>query len=123
MPDERAAAILAANTDLTKAEIAVLSTPEAWRIIYSLRTPKTPDHRLEVCFTGFGASRRGELEELASAKSFKVVTAVTKQLAFLIGGENAGPAKLAKAAAQGVQVLTAEQFVKLAEHGEVPQTA
>lgn len=118
MPDERITAILSSKTDMTKEEISTLTTNEAWAIIYSLR--KAPDSRLEICFTGFLASQKQELEDLASAKNFKVVTAVTKHLAFLVGGENAGPAKLAKAAEQGVQVLTGTQFVSLAEHGLVP---
>lgn len=119
MPSERATNILLSKTDMSAEKIAPLTDTEAWNIIYSLR--KAPDLRLEVCFTGFGASKKRELEGLATTKNFKVVTAVTKHLAFLVGGENAGPAKLAKAAEQGVQVLTTEQFFSLAEHGVVPE--
>lgn len=64
-----------------------------------------------------------ELTTLAGESRLEVVGSVTKNLAFLCAGENAGPAKLAKATEQGVVVLNREQFEHLLETGEIPNTA
>ncbi|ELR63106.1 hypothetical protein C942_04120 [Photobacterium marinum] len=94
---------------------------EAWRIIYSTRAKKVEDNRLQVCFTGFGTTEKQKLIDLAINKNFNVVKSVTKKLDFLVGGINAGPKKIEKAELQGVQFLTSEQFVVLAETGEITE--
>jgi len=114
--------ILLSKTDLSESEIAELSDGQAWKIIYSLRNEKVQDSRLHVCFTGFGVSEKLELSNLAQGKNMNVAKSVTKKLDFLVGGENAGPVKLAKAEAQGAQIMTKQQFFKLVETGELPET-
>jgi BRCT domain type II-containing protein len=47
------------------------------------------------------------------------VGSVTRNLAFLCAGENAGPKKLQKANEQGVYILSKDQFVHLIETGEI----
>jgi len=120
MPDPKPTAILLSKTDLSAEEIAPLSNAEAWQLIYSLRERKAKDERLQVCFTGLGTTQKKELAALANQSGFRIVASVTKGLDYLIGGENAGPKKIEKAEAQGVQYLTKEQFLDLVETGELP---
>jgi len=112
--------ILKSKSDLSSEEIEVLSDAEAWKIIYSIRTVKAKDSRLQVCFTGFGTSKKSELVDYANDNKFKVVASVTKKLDYLIGGENAGPKKIEKAELQGVQFLNEDQFINLVKTGELP---
>lgn len=122
MASEKPTMILLSKSDMSKEDIDALSDAEAWRLIYSIRTVKAKDNRLQVCFTGFGASKKEELINLAHDNRFKVMASVTKKLDYLVGGENAGPKKIEKAEAQGVQFLNEQQFVNLVETGEVPST-
>jgi NAD-dependent DNA ligase len=120
MASEKPTMILLSKSDMSKEEISELSDLEAWKLIYSIRTVKAKDTRLQVCFTGFGISEKQELIDLANANNFKVVSSVTKKLDFLCGGENAGPKKIEKAEAQGVQFLNKGQFIQLIKTGEIP---
>ena len=120
MASEKPRLILLSKTDMSSEEISALTDAEAWKIIYSIRTTKARDNRLQVCFTGFGASKKQELADLAGRYNFKVVTSVTVSLDFLCGGENAGPKKIEKAEAQGVQFLSEHQFKSMLETGEIP---
>ncbi|MEM7183562.1 MAG: BRCT domain-containing protein [Spirochaetota bacterium] len=81
---------------------------------------KEKDERLQVCFTGFGATKKLELESFADSKNIKVVKSVTKNLDFLCAGDNADYKKLEKAEAQGVQVLSEKQFQSMLTTGEIP---
>ncbi len=119
MASEKPTMILQSKSDMDNEEIAALSDADAWRLIYSIRTVKAKDNRLQVCFTGFGMSKKEELKNLAHDNRFKVMGSVTKKLDYLVGGENSGPKKIAKAESQGIQFLTEEQFIKLVETGEV----
>ncbi|MEE9614032.1 MAG: BRCT domain-containing protein [Thermodesulfobacteriota bacterium] len=120
MASDRPTMILLSKSDMSKEEISALSDAEAWRLIYSIPSIKVKDKRLQVCFTGFGTSKRQELTDLARNNNFRVVSSVTKNLDFLCGDENAGPKKIEKAEAQGVQFLDESQFICLIETGEVP---
>lgn len=122
MASEKPTMILLSKTDMSKEEVSSLTDGEAWKIIYSLRSAKAKDTRLQVCFTGFGTSKKKELIDLANSKNFKVVSSVTKKLDFLCGGENAGPQKIIKAEEQGVQYLVEAEFIHLLETGEIPIT-
>lgn len=122
MPSQKLVSILLSRTDLTMEDVVKLGDAEAWAIIYSMRERKEKDDSLEVCFTGFGASKKEELTALASSNNFRVVTSVTKRLDFLCVGENAGPKKVEKAVAQGVECLTEDQFRRLAATGELPRS-
>lgn len=120
MASDKPTMILRSKSDLSSEEIEVLSDAEAWKLIYSIRTVKAKDNRLQVCFTGFGTSKKEELTNLAHDNRFKVVASVTKKLDYLVGGENAGPKKIEKAESQGVQFLNEVQFTHLVETGEAP---
>ncbi|ALS99315.1 BRCT domain-containing protein [Lacimicrobium alkaliphilum] len=120
MASEKPTMILKSKSDLSSEKIAALTDAEAWKMIYSMRTKKAKDNRLQVCFTGFGVSKKNELTDLANDNRFKVVASVTQKLDYLVGGENAGPKKIEKAEAQGVQFLREEQFIHFVETGEVP---
>lgn len=120
MPSEKATMILQSKSDMSKDQIAELSDSEAWCLIYSIRTTKAKDNRLQICFTGFGASKKAELANLALDQKFNVVSSVTQKLDYLCVGENAGPKKLEKAIQQGVQILSENEFLNLIETGEVP---
>lgn len=120
MASEKLTMILKSRSDLGDDEIAALTDVEAWKLIYSIRTTKAKDSRLQVCFTGFGTSKKEELTNLAHDNRFKVGASVTQKLDYLVGGENAGPKKIEKAESQGVQFLSEEQFINLVETGQVP---
>lgn len=119
MASKKPMMILLSKTDMHKDEISALSDAEAWRLIYSIRSAKAKDDRLQICFTGFGVSKKKELTDIAKINNFKVVSSVTKTLDYLCGGENAGPKKIEKAETQGVQFLDESQFVHLIETGEI----
>ena len=120
MASDKPTMILLSKSDMSKDEISSLSDAEAWKIIYSIRSSKAKDDRIQICFTGFGVSKKQELIEISNKNNFKVVSSVTKKLDYLCGGENAGPKKIEKAEAQGVQFLTESQFLQLVETGEIP---
>ena len=65
MASEKPTMILLSKSDMSKEQISTLSDAEAWKIIYSIRTVKAKDARLQVCFTGFGTSKKQELIDLA----------------------------------------------------------
>ena len=95
-----------------------MSETERWDWDYANAAPRK-DKLMQVCFTGFSAPEKAELVGLAQEHKLVVATSVTKDLAFLCTGENAGPAKLAEATAQGVALLTRSQFEHLLATGEV----
>lgn len=121
MASEKPTMILKSKTDIPIDDIDKLSDSEAWKIIYSIRKAKEKDDRLQVCFTGFGPTKKAELKLIAEENKFKVVGSITKSLDFLVAGDNAGPVKIRKAESQGVQFLSEEQFINLVETGEVPE--
>ncbi len=120
MPDQKATMILGAKTDMNQESISKLSNTEAWAIIYSLRQKKAKDKRLQICFTGVGDSKKAEYTAVASQRGFKVVAKVTKELDYLCAGGTPGPKKMEQALAQGVQLLTEQQFHHLLATGEIP---
>jgi NAD-dependent DNA ligase len=119
MPSERLTRILLAKSHWSKEEIANLSDSEGWAWVYANASPKR-EKLPEICFTGFSATEKTELVTLATSAHLRVVQTVNQSLSYLCAGENAGPAKLAKATAQGVVVLTRQQFEALLETGETP---
>lgn len=120
MVSEKLRKALLSKTDLTNLQIDALSEAQGWAVIYGKananRRPK--DDRHQVCFTGFGATDRDTLGALAESSHLNVVTSVTKDLHFLVAGENAGPAKLEKARQQGARVMSKAEFVAMLETGE-----
>jgi hypothetical protein len=75
-------------------EMDDMSDKEGWDWIYASRPPKQGHDLPEICFTGFGASRKTDLQAIAKAKGFKCVTRVTKGLAFLCSSDDPGPTKI-----------------------------
>lgn len=120
MASEKVTRILRAKSPFSPKEIAAMSDAQGWDWIYANAKPRK-EKLSQVCFTGFSAGEKAELTSLALSANLEVVASVTKSLAFLCAGENAGPAKLEKAATQGNHILTREQFLHLLETGEVPQ--
>lgn len=113
--------ILLSKTDLSEVEIDQLTESQGWSIVYSISRgeKKEKDARFQVCFTGFGASEKEKLKILAEENHLKVVDSVTKSLQYLVGGENAGPAKLKKARDQGTTVLDKAGFIRFLDTGEI----
>lgn len=118
MPSEKLTRILKAKSPFSSEQIAEMSEAEGWRWVYSNAAPRK-DRLMQVCFTGFSATEKHELVVLAKEHRLAVATSVTKDLAFLCTGSNAGPSKLAKAAEQGVTLLTRAQFEHLLATGEI----
>jgi NAD-dependent DNA ligase len=118
MPSEKLTRILKAKSSFSAAKIEAMSNSEGWDWVYSNAKPKK-EKLTQVCFTGFSVAEKTELTALANESKLEVVGSVTKNLAFLCAGENAGPAKLAKAREQGTEIFTREQFEHLLETGEI----
>lgn len=91
---------------------AVLTEP------YVAPPPKI-DTRPEILFTGFAKAQRAELEALAEEKGMRVRKEVTKNLAFLCCGSNAGPRKVESARAKGCFILSDDALMGLFETGEL----
>lgn len=126
MASERVRRILIAqDAPFSEPELEEMSDAEGWGWIYgtSRFDDSRTDRRRQVCFTGFRAGRREQLEELAESNGLRPVGSVTKRLALLCAGSNAGPSKLAKAADQGVQVVGEDEFLAHLEEwqGPVPE--
>ena len=95
------------------ADVAKLSEAEAWRIVYDLPKPEArADAPAHVCFTGFSPTEKAELAERARRANMHVAKSVTKRLTMLVCGDNAGPAKMERAAAQGVAVVGVGEFLQ-----------
>ncbi len=118
MPSEKLTRILKAKSPFSSELIAAMSETEGWDWVYSNAAPRK-EKLMQVCFTGFSALEKEELIALAKEHRLTVATSVTKDLAFLCTGANAGPAKIAKSKEQGVTLLTRRQFEYLLETGEV----
>ena len=120
MPSEKLTRILKAKSPFSSEQIALMSDGEGWHWVYTNAKPKK-ERLNQICFTGFSAPEKDGLSSLATASRLEVVTSVTKKLAFLCAGENAGSSKLAKAIEQGVHILSRDQFDHLLETGEIIQ--
>lgn len=118
MASDRVTRILKSKSPFTAEQIAEMSDVQGWDWIYANAKPRK-EKLTQVCFTGFSAIEKSELTELAEAANLQVVTSVTKALAFLCVGENAGPAKLQKAKEQGNHIMSREQFLHLLDTGEM----
>ncbi len=119
MPSEKLARILKAKSPFSSEQISALTDAQGWDWVYANANPRK-EKLSEVCFTGFSQTEKAELASLAKNARLRVTTTVTKTLSFLCVGENAGPAKLEKAQAQGAIVMTRVQFESLLETGEIP---
>ncbi|MCG9790659.1 hypothetical protein L1D61_26375 [Vibrio mediterranei] len=75
---------------------------------------------LEVCFSGFNADNRKLLESRAREVGMLVRTRVTTNLHVLVAGKRVGPAKQMQAVALGAFILNEDQFLLLAQNGELP---
>lgn len=71
----------------------------------------------QILFTGFKASDRAALEELAAANGLQVVKTPTKKLAFLCAGYNAGWTKVKAAVEKGAFILSEAQLIAMFETG------
>lgn len=121
MPSEKLTRILRAKSPFTSQEIAEMAEADGWAWVYANASPRK-ERLPSVCFTGFGQGEKEELANLACAASFRVVSGVSKALSFLCAGDNAGPAKLAKAKEAGIVVLNRSEFLNLLDTGEIPTT-
>lgn len=86
-----------------------------------IKQTKQKSHKLEICFTGFKHDEKLKLELLAEKNGFKVRTAVSKNLDFLVCGVNAGPSKIAQALERGIPYFSEDEFMVMLETGEIPQ--
>jgi NAD-dependent DNA ligase len=108
-------AILRHNArELSREDIEKMSWDVARAYYYAhkekWRANRPRDTRQSVCFTGFTASEKDALVKIAESRTLRVVQSVTTELHFLVCGANAGPKKLEKATAQGVAIMSEEDF-------------
>jgi NAD-dependent DNA ligase len=122
MASEKVTAILKSKTDLSDEQIAGISDGDAWKMVYSLRPPQTQQKNKikQICFTGFSPSDKERLRQIAIGQGLDVVSSVTRFLAFLVTGTNAGPAKCKLAKEQDVVIMNEEQFTIFLAEGEIP---
>jgi DNA ligase (NAD+) len=118
MANERVTRILRSKSKFSPEQISEMSDAQGWDWIYANAKPRK-EKLSQICFTGFSITEKEELSALARSTNLEVVGSVTKSLAFLCAGENAGPAKLKKAIDQGNSILTKDQFIQLIETGEI----
>jgi NAD-dependent DNA ligase len=117
MPSEKLTRILKARSPFLAEQIESMTDSEGWAWVYLQASPrKLPS----VCFTGFSQADKDALSALAIDAHLRVVSGVSSSLSFLCAGENAGPAKLAKAKDLGVLVMDRAQFMSFLETGEIP---
>ncbi|TAG48800.1 MAG: hypothetical protein EAZ30_06500 [Betaproteobacteria bacterium] len=109
---------LRSKTNLSADEIASIATADGWTLIYAASSNRRVD-RVEICFTGFTASERDELEDIAAGAGMTVVQQVNKNLAYLCVGEKPGPAKVERAKELRKRVISADKFLVLVELGEL----
>lgn len=76
----------------------------------------------EICFTGFNADERDELETLGESLGLLIKKNVTKNLHILCIGNNAGPCKVSKAEDVGAVILDKSQLIHFVETGELPES-
>ena len=89
MPSEKLARILKAKSPYTSEEIEAMSDIDGWNWVYA-NTKKNVEKLSQICFTGFNAKEKTILTTIATESKLEVVPSVTKNLAFLCAGENAG---------------------------------
>lgn len=83
------------------------------------RPPEKTERPFEICFTGFDVPERPYLEALATECKMLVRTRVTKNLDFLVTGDEPGPVKLKEATDKGVIILDTEGFFRMIQTGEI----
>lgn len=85
------------------------------------KAPSNHADKAEIAFTGFSKVDRDRLERQAADAGLSIKKDVTKRLAYLCCGPNAGPTKTAKARDNGALALTEQQFIALISTGELPE--
>lgn len=98
MPSDKLTRVLLAKSPFSREQIGQLSEAEGWSWVYANSSPKREKVPV-ICFTGFSTSEKARLSAVAESAHMHVTHAVTQSLSFLCTGDNAGPAKLAKAKA------------------------
>lgn len=114
--------VLRANTKMSAEQIDSLSDREAWQHVYRLKETRKNTAKMQVCFTGLELDVKESLIAQAEANRFRVMKSITKNLDILVCGEAPGPVKLSQAKSQGVNILSVEEFDRLIETGQVPDS-
>lgn len=112
------ASILRAQHGLKAADLALMTEPEGWAVVYSQRQMRDPQ-TFTICFTGFDPAQKDLLTEVAEAVGMQVVTKVNKCLSALCAGADAGPVKLKRASEFQIPVISKDQFDMLIRDGEL----
>ena len=120
MASAKLARILESKTDLTSAQIENISDFDGWKLVYAPK-PNRPPGPITICFTGFGATESVRLEKMAMRAGLTKRDGVSPILDYLCAGPNAGPRKMAKAHNYGIRVITVDEFMLIAENGELPE--
>ncbi|WP_404389927.1 BRCT domain-containing protein [Pseudoalteromonas phenolica] len=108
--------------ELNDFELETLDLEEFNLRLYHAQIVTPKERQLSICFTGFKAAIKKELETLATNNNLHVAKSVVQDLSFLCCGQNAGPKKIEKARVLGSIILTNEQFRHLVETGEIPES-
>ena len=114
--------VLSRPTTLEMANLEATELQKNYQIhVPEVRGPRKMniEDKLEVCFTGFKANERKELETIAEAEGLFVRGSVTRQLGLLVLGENAGWKKVSTARKQGIACVSGKDgFEDFLETGE-----
>ncbi|QNS14260.1 BRCT domain-containing protein [Mannheimia bovis] len=82
---------------------------------YNYKSSKTTtnynDNSPHICFTGFPKVERELLEALAELNGYRVRKSITKNLNYLVCGNNAGPAKIIEAERRNAEIISEKEFL------------
>lgn len=69
-----------------------------------------------IVVSGTFSISRDSIKEMIQSHSGKIVSSISSKVTYLLAGSDAGPSKLEKAKALGIEIITEEQFFKLIEN-------
>ena len=107
--------LISKGAPFTPEEMDRMTDKEGWAWVYDSSPPKAKKTKNlpEICFTGFDPFRKSELKKNAENHGYKCVTCITKNLSYLCIGSAPGPSKLKEATAQGVKIISENDFNQL----------
>jgi BRCT domain type II-containing protein len=115
---EKLELILRSKTGLTQEQISSISDGDGWRLVYEASPNRRAD-RVEICFTGFTAPEKEEMELIATRIGMTVVQQVNMNLRYLCIGDKPGPAKMDLAKQRRKKIISKDEFLLLVETGEL----
>ena len=89
-----------------------------FKLLTSLKSSRLA--RIQVVISGNFSISRDEMKSLIAAHGGKNSGSVSGKTTYLLAGEKAGPEKLKKAEALGVEIINEDQFFKICSYEKEP---